>query len=149
MRRVTPKALSLFIAVTVFMSPLLGWADMTCRCPDCARSECVIRSRLCNCAECPEPADTVPTPEQAGCQGCSTVAAQPCPNANSNEPEHAPESKGCQCNAYVYTHGSAVLPMEDSGSFAIAEEFFQQTPRTFVTSGWVYQILHPPRSLAS
>lgn len=27
------------------------------------------------------------------------------------------------------------------------EKFYQQIPRTFATSGWVYQILHPPRSL--
>jgi hypothetical protein len=41
------------------------------------------------------------------------------------------------------------LPIGDANASSLTEEFHPQIPKTLVTSGWVYQILHPPRPFNS
>lgn len=149
MRHVSLKMLSqCMMAAALFLSPLLSMADVACRCPDCTRRECLIKSRVCDCKDCAASTPGCTGQDPATCQGC----ARPTPPSRPSDPdtsEHAPASKACDCNAYIYTHGNAVLPGQDTGPYAAAAQFYQQPPTTVIASGWVHQILHPPRRFPS
>ena len=148
MKQLWPKMTCIFLAATVLSSPILGLADTICRCPDCARRVCTIMAGLCDCTQCSETSDLHSNSAEMACHGC-TPPKQTCQDPDPDEHEHGPESKGCQCNAYVYTHGSALMPKGTTTITSLIEEFYQPIPTTFVTSGWVYPILHPPRSCVS
>jgi len=146
MRPMLTRMLGLFMAATVFLSPLLALADVSCRCPDCARRVCVVKSRACACKDCSEASHSCCDRDSLGSQG-SKVLPEPARDVNPAIPGHQSpsESKGCHCNGYIYTHGNAILPLGDTSVSSPSEEFHQLIPKTTVTSGWVYQILHPPR----
>ena len=150
MTKVMAKMTGLFMAATIFLSPLLALADASCRCPDCARRACVVKSRICSCKDCEDTGHSRCSPDDRSCQTCK-VPANAGQDADASHPEHPsrPESEGCHCNGYIYGHGSAVLPVGEANASSCPVEFYQQIPATLITSGWVYQILHPPRSLAA
>jgi hypothetical protein len=146
MTHISTKIQCLFMAATVFLCPLLVIADSACRCPDCARRVCVVKSRACACKDCSEASDSCCSRDSLGSQG-SEVLPEPTQDVNQEKSGHQSpsESKGCHCNAYIYTHGNAILPLGDANASLAAEEFHELIPKTVITSGWVYQILHPPR----
>ena len=146
MRHVSNKMQCLFMAATVFLCPLLVVADSACRCPDCARRICTVKSEAGAYADCSERTTS------CCCQGDalsqqSHAPAEPTQAANPVAPQHqaSGESKGCHCNAYIYTHGNAILPLAQANTSLAPEAFHQPAPKSALTSGWVYQILHPPR----
>jgi len=146
MRRMMTKVLGLFVAATIFLSPLLAVADVSCRCPDCERRVCVVKSRACASKDCSEASHSCCSQDSLGSQG-SEVLPEPTQDVNPEKPGHQSpsEPKGCHCNAYIYTHGNAILPLGDANASLASEEFHEPIPKTALTSGWVYQILHPPR----
>ena len=150
MRRMKTRVLGLFMAVIIFLSPLLTLADVICRCPDCARRVCAVMPAACACQDDSEASPSCCSRNVVDSQACE-LELDSGPDTDSAHPRHpsAPESQGCNCNGYFYTHGSAVLPMGGTNTLSITEEFYQPLPTTLITSGWVYQILHPPRLYTS
>ncbi|MHC4371883.1 MAG: hypothetical protein ACYSW8_30095, partial [Planctomycetota bacterium] len=67
--------------------------------------------------------------------------------SNTAEPDHKSqtESKDCRCSTYLCYDGNGILPVASSTLPSTIEELYQQIPKESVTSGWVYQVLHPPR----
>ncbi len=150
MRHISSKWLCLFMATTVFLCPLLVIADDICRCPDCARRACVIKPGVCSSKDGPESSHPCCSQEGAVSQ-CPNARSEPIQDVNPDEPGHPSpmESRGCHCNAYIHTHGNAVLLSGETNVSSLTEEFHQQLPKTLISSGWVFQILHPPRPFMS
>lgn len=150
MRHISPKWLCLFMATAVFVSPLLVIADDICRCPDCARRICVIKPKVSSCRNCCENT-SLGTDQDGDTARQSNALAQSFRDVNPEKPGHPSptESKDSNCNACIYTHGNAILPIGDAGTCSPTEAFHQPIPKIWVTSGWVYQILHPPRQFAA
>ena len=146
MRNVSLRVLFLLAAMAVFASPLVAMADDFCRCPQCARGTCFVKSTDCPSSYCSQ--------EVSPC--CDRdVAVSKTPGANHDPveksdtavPEHESrtKSKDCRCSTYLCYDGNGVLPVTNSILFSTTDEFYRRIPKSFVTSGWVYQILHPPR----
>ena len=146
MRNISIRILFLLTAMAVFASPLIAIADDFCRCPQCARGTCLVKSEHCP--------GVFPSEESRPCCGQDeAVSSTPCTNHNPvsdsspAEPDHKSQTKsdGCHCSIYVCYDGNAIMPTSSSVLSLTTDELYQRIPKTFVTSGWVCQILHPPR----
>lgn len=146
MRIVKPRLFCLFIAAAVFVLPLIIMADDCCRCPDCARRTCPVKSETC-------PAERYRAETGCCCDGgpvaCRTSEpkAGPLDDAGTPGPGHkAPgDSSDCRCGTYLCYDGNALLPPATSNVFSSEDEFYRLTPGAFAGSGWVHKAFHPPR----
>jgi len=146
MRHLSAKILCFFIAVVIFVSPLVSMADDFCQCPDCARRTCISKSEACfseyyseeNRQCCYRDELVSKTPE---------AEFRPTGDLSTEESGHKSqtESKDCRCDTYLCYDGNALLPVINSDIFSTTDEFHQHTPKVFATSGWVYRTFHPPR----
>ena len=146
MRNILLRVLSLFIVTAVFVSPLVAMADDFCRCPECARGTCFAKSTDCSSSHCSEEV-------RPCCAQDEDVSKMPGANqdpagaSDPAEPNHKSQtkSKDCRCSTYLCYYGNAILPITGSILCSTTDEFYQRIPKAFITSGWVHQILHPPR----
>jgi len=146
MRNISLRILFLFIATAVFVSPLVAMADDFCRCPDCAQGTCFVKSMDCSSGY--RSGEVSPCCGQDAAVSKTPGANQyPVGDSNTTEPDHKSQakSKDCRCGIYLCYDGNGVLPITSSILSSTTDEFYQWIPKAFVTSGWVYQILHPPR----
>ncbi len=134
MRNILLRVLFLFIATAIFVSPLIAMADDFCRCPDCARQTCLVKSEHCPGRYCSQ--------EAGPCCGRDAAA-----ESDPAEPNHKSQekSKDCHCSTLICYDGNAIMPVSSSILSSTADEFYQRIPKAFITSGWVHQILRPPR----
>jgi hypothetical protein len=146
MRNISLRILFLFIATAVFVSPLVAMAGDFCRCPDCAQGTCFVKSTDCSSGFCSE--EVSPCCDQnAAVSKTPGANRDPVADSDTAEPDHKSQtkSKGCRCSTYICYDDNGILPIGSSILSSTTDEFYQRIPKAFVTSGWVYQILHPPR----
>jgi len=146
MRNISLRILFLFIATAIFVSPLIAMADDSCRCPECARGTCFVKSTDCSSGYSSE--EISPCCRQDEAVSRMPGANQyPVGDSNAAEPNHKSQtkSKDCRCSIYLCYDGNGILPITNSILSSTIVEFYQRMPKTVVTSGWVYQIFHPPR----
>ena len=146
MRKFLPKFLCLFIAAAIFVSPLIIFADDSCRCPDCARGTCIVKSELCSSEYCSQEVSQRCHKDEPVSE-TSEAETRPTEDISTEESGHKSptESKDCRCSAYLCHDGNAFLPVASSNVLSTADEFYQHAPRAFASSGWVYRTFHPPR----
>jgi len=146
MRNISLRVLFLLAATAIFASPLVAMADDFCRCPQCAQGTCLVQSTDCSSGNCSQ--------EVSPCCDHDTAVSKapganqyPVADSDTAEPDHKSQtkSKDCCCSIYLCYDGNGILPIGSSILSATTDEFYQRIPKAFVTSGWVYQILHPPR----
>ena len=146
MRNLSLRVLFLLAAMAIFVSPLVAMADEFCRCPQCAQGTCSVKSADCSSSYCSQEAN--PCCDQNSAVSKTPGAKHgPVADSNSTEPDHKSqtESKDCRCSIYLCYDGNGILPVTSSILSSTIDEFYQRIPKAFVTSGWVHQILHPPR----
>ena len=146
MKNVSLKILFLFVATAIFVSPLVAMADHFCRCPECARGTCIVKSADCSSSNCSREVSPCCDKDAAVSE---TPGADQDSGADSNaaESDHKSqtESKDCRCSTYLCYDGNGIMPVQSSILSSTTDEFHQRIPKAFVTSGWVHQILHPPK----
>ena len=146
MRNISLRVLFLFTATATFASPLIAMADDFCRCPECARGTCFVKSTDCSSGYRSE--EVSPCCDQDEAVSKMPGANQdPAGDSDTAEPDHKSQtkSKDCRCSIYLCYDGNGILPVTNSILSSTIDEFYQRIPKAFVTSGWVHQILHPPR----
>lgn len=146
MRNISLRILFLLTATVVFASPLIAIADDFCRCPQCAQGTCLVKSEHCPGVFSSEEASPCCRQDEAVSQTPGTNH-DPVSDCSPAEPDHKSRTKseGCHCSIYLCYDGNAIMPVSSSVLSLTTDEFYQRIPKAFVTSGWVYQILHPPR----
>ena len=143
MKKMPLKLFSLVIATAILLSPVMVLADDSCHCPDCARERASDRGNSCCAAE----------ESCCCCQGAKVLVegsnggVDPLIDYSNSDDEKESGSKGhdCQCCMSIYFNCSAIMPVGDAGRVALSDGLYQHIPVSFTHSGWVYQILHPPR----
>lgn len=145
MINISLRVLFLFIATAIFVSPLIAMADDFCRCPECARGTCFVKATDCSSGYCSEEISPCCRQDEAVSRMPGTNQ-YPVGDSNAAEPNHKSQakSKDCRCSIYLCYDGNGILPITNSILSSTIDEFYQRIPKTFVTSGWVYQIFHPP-----
>lgn len=146
MRNILPKFLRLFIAATIFMSPLIVLANDSCHCSDCAHGTCIVKSELCSAEYCSQEVSQC-CRQNEPVSGISEAGTRPTEDLSTEESGHKSpvESKDCRCSTYLAYSGYALLPAARSNVYSTAGEFYQHAPTAFATSSWVYLTFHPPR----
>ena len=147
MRNISLKILFLFIAMAVFASPLVAMADDFCRCPECARGTCAVKTADCSSSNCAEEAAGSCCEQNAAISKAPGADEGTVADSSAAEPSHKSQTtpKDCRCSTYLCYDGNGIMPITSSVLSSTTDEFHQRIPKAFVTSGWVHQILHPPR----
>ncbi len=140
------RVLFLFIVTAIFLSPLITMADDFCRCPECARGTCFAKSTDCSSSHCSEEVSPC-CAQDAAVSKMPGAKKYPAGASKTSEPSHKSQTKpkDCRCSTYLCYYGNAIMPIASSTLSSTTDEFYQRIPKAFVTSGWVHQILHPPR----
>ena len=143
MNKMPLKLFSLLIATALLLSPMMVLADDVCHGPDCARQSetndgwncCQTEENFSCCQEAIIPLEGA----DAGIDLLVDAAA------SANEKETESKNPGCHCSMSAYCNSSAVMPVGAADRATLLDMPYQHIPASFTNSGWIYQILHPPR----
>jgi len=133
------KLFSILTASALLLTPVMVWADDVCHCPDCVRERESVRGDSCchageSCCCCREA--NVPTEGLEGGDDFST---------SDNDKDTESKNHDCQCCLSANVSSGAIMPVGEAGRATLLDVPYQHAPVNFERSGWVYQILHPPR----